>query len=229
MVGGWLIYAIRLGTSWLFRTVQVVVYLKRLWCLGLPLSHSNRPLQLTTLVDHSDRSLQLTTRSVYPGNRRNEAVGPSVDTSEEVIPGSTTGKLYVPKNNACTSQNSVEDSLLDRPSEADSVFQISTGCVNDVMELSVNAEVAVPGPAFTQELLLVSTTAGAVLKTKIKEVFTVPACVESVMSDIPEGNRSGVPRGKEEGSVVSSNSVGISSYIFELEDADPTVVSSPKK
>ncbi|KAL5860412.1 hypothetical protein ACOSQ4_001708 [Xanthoceras sorbifolium] len=130
-------------------------------------------------------------------NRRNEAEGPCVDTSEEVFPGSTAGKFSDPEINVGTTQNTVEDSLLDKPSEADSAFQIGTGCVNDVMELSVNAEVAVPSPSFTQELLPVSTTVGAVLKTEIKEVFAVPACVESVKSDIPEGNRSGCSWGRE--------------------------------
>ncbi|KAL5838698.1 hypothetical protein ACOSQ3_015867 [Xanthoceras sorbifolium] len=39
----------------------------------------------------------------------------------------------------------------------------------------------------------------------------------------------GGTRGKEEGSVVSSNSVGQSTQIFETDGTDPTVVNSPKK
>ncbi|KAL5802619.1 hypothetical protein ACOSQ4_030924 [Xanthoceras sorbifolium] len=126
-------------------------------------------------------------------------------------------------------QNVEDDLLLDRSVETDPEIQSFTDCGNDVMEVSVNAEEAVLDPPSIQVLPPVSTVIGAILKEEIRETLTVPICVESVKSGTFEGNRSGVPGGNEEGSVVSSDSVCISSHNVESEEVDPTVVSSPKK
>ncbi|KAL5861757.1 hypothetical protein ACOSQ4_003053 [Xanthoceras sorbifolium] len=123
--------------------------------------------------------------------------------------------------------NAEEGSLLDRPGETETL--LGTDCVNEVMEISVNNEESVPGPSSTQVLPRVCTTTGAVLKGKNRENFTVPINVEPVICDTPDGHPSVVPGGKEEGSVVNSNSVCISSHNIESEGADPTVVSSPRK
>ncbi|KAL5736079.1 hypothetical protein ACOSQ2_030867 [Xanthoceras sorbifolium] len=100
-------------------------------------------------------------------------------------------------------QNVEDDPLLDRPVETDPEIQPFTDCGNDVMEVSVNAEEAVPDPPSIQVLPPVSTVIGAILKEEIRETLTVPICVESVKSGTFEGNRSGVPGGNEEGSVVA--------------------------
>ncbi|KAL5826406.1 hypothetical protein ACOSQ4_018203 [Xanthoceras sorbifolium] len=113
--------------------------------------------------------------------------------------------------------NAEEGSLLDRLGETETL--LGTDCVNEVMEISVNNEESVPGPSSTQVLP----------PEKNRENFTVPINVEPVICDTPDGHPSVVLGGKEEGSVVSSNSVCISSHNIESEEADPTVVSSPRK
>ncbi|KAL5828073.1 hypothetical protein ACOSQ4_019870 [Xanthoceras sorbifolium] len=138
-----------------------------------------------------------------------------------------TGNLSGSEGAGGVTPNAEEGSLPDRPGETETPFDAV--CVNEVMEISVNNEEPVPGPSSTQVLLPVCTTTGAVLKGKNRETFTVPIVVEPVACDISKGHPSVVPGGKEEGSVVSSNSVCFSSHNIESEEADPTVVSSPKK
>ncbi|KAL5741252.1 hypothetical protein ACOSP7_027984 [Xanthoceras sorbifolium] len=167
-------------------------------------------------------------RSVYPGNRINETESPSADTSEEVTLGSMKGKNSDVDVDVDVTQIVEEDSSNDRSTEIGPDLQLETTCDKELMKFNVNVEEAVPGPSSTQELLTVSTAAGLVLKKQKNEAFIIPGREGSVKCDTLDLSRSGVPRGKEDGSVVSSNSVSIS-CILKTEETNPTVVSSPRK
>ncbi|KAL5851559.1 hypothetical protein ACOSQ3_006677 [Xanthoceras sorbifolium] len=97
----------------------------------------------------------------------------------------------------------------------------------DRMETSsINLEKVENDPHKVQETNL---AVQLVQKTEKKETLVAPPSSGSVKVGAADLSLGGTRGGKEEGFVVSSNSVGQSTQVFEIDGIDPTVVNSPKK
>ncbi|KAL5823907.1 hypothetical protein ACOSQ4_021807 [Xanthoceras sorbifolium] len=144
-------------------------------------------------------------KSIYPGNRKNETENPSANASEDVALGSMEGKNS--DLDVGATENVEGDFSIDRSTEIGSNQQLDTACVNELMEFSVNVEEAVPDPSSIQKLLVVSKVLS--FKRGKNEAFTNPISKDPIKSDLPNLSCSGVPGGKNDGSVVSSNSMSI--------------------
>ncbi|KAL5818307.1 hypothetical protein ACOSQ4_022149 [Xanthoceras sorbifolium] len=97
----------------------------------------------------------------------------------------------------------------------------------DRMEFSsINPENTEAAPNILQKSNFVATP---VLNPRKKENFLTPTSINLVKAEATNCNLGGTRGGPNDGSVVSSNSVGPSAQICDSEGTDPTVVNSPKK